>query len=110
MRSLTRILIIFSPLTLLTGCPEEKNLPVTGKELYEYYCATCHTESGAGQFLRGIPPLIKNKALNPKPLNPTQVRHKIKGGPSPDRKMPSFKNISDKEARKIANYIHTLSK
>ncbi len=110
MSLITRILISLYCLSLFSGCTSKNDQPTTGKELYGYYCAPCHTESGAGQFLRGIPPLIQNKMLNPKPLSPTQIRHKIKGGPSPDRKMPSFTNISDDQAKLIAKYIHSLSK
>lgn len=109
MRLLTWILIsIF--LALLNGCTEEKRQPTTGKELYEYYCAACHEESGAGQFFRGIPPLIRNKTLNPVPLSPSQVKHKIQGSATPDRKMPSFANLSDREAKLIALYIQKLSR
>lgn len=96
-------------LVLLSACSEEKGQPSTGKELYEYYCAACHEESGAGQFLRGIPPLIKNKALNPVPLTASQVKHKIQGAASTDRKMPSFASLSDQEAKLIALYIQKLS-
>ncbi len=110
MSSITRILFCLFCLSLFSACTSSNNKPVGGKELYEYYCAGCHGESGAGQFLRGIPPLIQNKMLNPKPLSPTQIRHKIKGGPSPDRKMPSFSNITDKQASQIAQYIQKLSR
>ena len=108
MRLLTGILTILV-LVLLYGCSEEKSQPKTGRELYEYYCAACHGESGAGQFLRGIPPLIQNKFLKTLPLTPSQVKHKIQGSEQPGRKMPSFTNISDNEARLIAHYIRELN-
>jgi mono/diheme cytochrome c family protein len=110
MTTKTRILISLYCLAILNGCSSEKEKPVTGKELYEYYCAGCHGESGAGQFLRAIPPLIQNKMLRKAPLQPSQIRHKIQGGPSPKRKMPSFANITDHEANLIALYIQKLSR
>ncbi len=110
MMRLQKWILICVFLTLFIGCSEEKGQPTTGKELYEYYCAACHQESGAGQFLRGIPPLIRNKALNPIPLSPSQVKHKIQGSAMPDKKMPSFANLSDREAKLIAVYIQQLSK
>lgn len=110
MKNQIKIIIIFSVIVLFNGCNEKKVNPKTGKELFEYYCSACHGESAAGQFLRGIPPLVKNKALRPVPLTPSQIKHKIKKNLDPKSKMPSFANLSDTEARLIANYINTLSK
>ncbi len=110
MRPLTRILVSLFSLSLLSGCTSNNGKPVTGKELYEYYCAGCHRDTGAGQFLRGIPPLIQNKSLNPTPLKSWQVRHKIMSGPSANRKMPSFNNINNEQARLISQYIQKLSR
>ncbi len=108
MRLQTGILVT-TFLVILFGCSEENSQPTTGRELYEYYCAACHGESGAGQFLRGIPPLIQNKFLKTVPLTPSQVKHKIQGPEQPGRKMPSFTNISDNQARQIALYIRELN-
>lgn len=105
-----KVIIAFSCLLFIYGCSKEKETPETGEELFKYYCSPCHGEGASGQFLRGVPPLIKNKALRPVPLTPGQIRHKIQENLDPESKMPNFQNLTDREARLISDYIMTLSK
>jgi mono/diheme cytochrome c family protein len=36
---------------------------MTGPQLYDAYCATCHQARGQGSFDGGLPPLFHNTAL-----------------------------------------------
>jgi len=90
---------------LLVGCDKDiHNHPhlVTGKQLFEYHCATCHRETGKGNFLKGVP---ANKGTR---LNVSQVAHKVRKGGNDKIKMPMYPKMSTEEAALIASYVKQL--
>ena len=102
--SLYTLLIIL--LLLLVSCNKDQhNHPnlSTGKDLFNYHCASCHNKDGSGVFLKGMPAsIVTNK-------NQTDIILHIKEGrPSEPSKMPVYSNMSDKEAQKIAQYLLIL--
>ncbi len=91
-------------IVFLVGCNYDvHNHPelVTGQQLFEYHCARCHKETGTGNFLKGIRP---NKGTR---LTIYQIAQKIYVEEETS-KMPSFPNMSAKEAAKIASYLKEL--
>ncbi|MFK5984377.1 MAG: cytochrome c [Pseudomonadota bacterium] len=100
----TLIIILFS----LFSCSKKNydnhdhNELKTGKEFYSFHCAQCHRESGRGQVMKGIPPIIYSK------LTHSQIRKLIIIGHK-NSKMAVFKTMPKEEARKIARYINKLS-
>ena len=88
-------------LVLLTGC-EKDTTGMSGKELFEYYCAGCHQDGGQGNFLRGIPP---NRGTS---LSLGAIKHKIRNGLGGDTKMPKFPDMPEEQVTAIAAYVKTL--
>jgi len=91
--------------TVLSGCDKDiHNHPelVTGKQLFGYHCASCHTDTGKGNFLKGVPP---NRNTS---LTDWEIAHKIRIEKNDERKMPLYPNMSHQEAEMIANYVKEL--
>jgi len=89
---------------LFQGCSKDAHDHpelVTGKQLFDFHCSGCHKGTGKGNFLKGVP---ANKGTQ---LTIGQLEHKIKSD-AKGSKMPSFKNMSAGEARKIATFLKTL--
>ena len=89
----------------LAGCEKDAHDHpglVTGKQLFEYHCSSCHKKTGEGNFLLGVP---SNKNTE---LSVGQVSHKITSNEVAGNKMPVFKNMSAEESRKISAYVKTL--
>ena len=104
---LNNIPFILLTMLLITACSRDShNHPdlVTGKQLFNYHCSTCHKATGIGRFLKGVP---ANKLTR---LSPGQITHKIVAGTGTgtQAKMPTFPNMPTTEAVKIANYVKTL--
>lgn len=104
------ILLLFLLFTLI-ACSENKpiddhNHPElsTGKELFNYHCASCHGEKGRGKFIDGIPP----NALTKK--TPKMVIQKIRFGDNSQNIMPIFKNMPKDEAKLIVDHLFELKK
>jgi mono/diheme cytochrome c family protein len=98
-------LMLFLTSVIITGCDKDvHNHPelVTGKQLFDYHCAGCHTETGKGNFLKGIPP---NKHSS---LTVWQIAHKLRIDADDKRKMPLYPNMSLQEAEVIADYVKQL--
>ncbi len=90
---------------MFSGCSHDKHDHPdlrTGKQLFDYHCAECHKKTGKGQFLKGIP---ANKGTA---LSAGQVSHKVKFNDGAQSKMPSFPEMSNFEAQKIASYLKKL--
>ena len=73
----------------------------TGKSLFEEHCSTCHRQDGNGMFLKGYPPIRSTE------MDSWQISHKIRGEEE-GRNMPSFSDMTEAEATKIANYVKSL--
>lgn len=88
---------------LLTGCfkqaPDET---ASGEELFNYYCAGCHKESGQGKFLKGIP---ANRLTR---LNRAQVIELVRFGMETKPAMPPIKSLSYLQAKSITNHLWML--
>jgi len=100
-----RCLVLILVATTLSGCDADSHHhpdAVTGKQLFDYHCARCHTETGKGNFLKGVPP---NKQTS---LTVWQIAHKIRIDANDKRKMPLYPNMSAEEAELIADYVKQL--
>ena len=89
----------------LSGCDQDKHEHsklATGKQLFESHCASCHSSSGMGSFVLGIPSNRDTKLLN------IHIRKKIRYGSGPESNMPIFQTMPEKEAIKIVQYLRTL--
>ena len=89
---------------LLASCQSDDhdhNELATGKSLFEEHCSTCHRQDGKGMFLKGFPPIRSTE------MDSWQISHKIRGQEE-GRNMPSFNDMSEAEAVKIANYVKSL--
>ncbi|MCU7938115.1 MAG: cytochrome c [gamma proteobacterium symbiont of Bathyaustriella thionipta] len=93
-------------ISLVMSCNNEQhNHPElnTGKDLYNYHCASCHKKNGSGMFLKGIPANITTNK------NQTEIILHIKNGvQSKQSQMPVFSDMPDGEAYKIANHLLKL--
>ena len=93
-------------LLLLSACSADSHDHphlTTGKQYFEYHCASCHRENGMGLFLKAIPANI----LNDKSYSEI-VYHIRHGSQSSQKSMPVFKKMPDGEVRKIASYLLQL--
>lgn len=90
---------------VLSGCNKDIHSHpelVAGRQLFDYHCASCHSETGKGNFLKGVPP---NKNTS---LTVWQIAHKIRTDANDKRKMPLYPNMSTEEAELIADYVKQL--
>jgi mono/diheme cytochrome c family protein len=69
---------------------------VSGPQLYDAYCATCHQARGQGSFEGGLPSLLQNTALGRENIN-NLVMVMLEGlHRQPNVLMPGFaKELSD---------------
>ena len=94
------------------GVPWPKNRDqLTGAQLYDAHCATCHQASGQGSFDGGLPPLFHNTAVGRSNTNNLVMvvldgieRQATPG--DPEVKMQGFRNImSDVQVATLASYL-----
>ena len=79
---------------------------MTGPQLYDAYCATCHQVQGQGSFEGGLPSLVRNTALGR--INTNNLVMVILGGlhRQPDVLMPGFaRELSDTQVATLGNYL-----
>lgn len=89
----------------LVGCStDQHDHPdlISGQQLYEYHCASCHKADGTGIFLKGVP------ANRDTDLSVWQIIHKVQVGSEEKSAMPSFEKMPQQEASKIAVYLKQL--
>lgn len=85
---------------ILSGCSTEvDNETLTGQQLYEAYCASCHKVNGTGSFLEAIP-ANRNTALSEK-----EIIALILGHDSRAEKMPDFNFLTADQAKRVAVYL-----
>jgi mono/diheme cytochrome c family protein len=79
---------------------------MTGPQLYDAYCATCHQAQGEGSFDGGLPSLFHNAALGRANTN-NLVMVILQGlHRHPDVNMPGFaKELSDPQVAALGNYL-----
>lgn len=88
--------------------PKEYNA-MTGAQIYDAYCATCHQAQGQGTEGGGLPALLKNTSLgHANSNNLVQVLlHGIERHGA-DTVMPGFaQELSDKQITTLGNYLLT---
>jgi len=91
-------------LIMLFGCSRDQHDHpdlITGKDLFNYHCAECHGKDGTGRIVDLIPANI----LTTK--NQREIIEFITNSEQHDR-MPIFKTMPEKEARKIASRLFEL--
>jgi|GEM_PF-1312656 len=78
----------------------------SGEQLYNHHCAGCHKKSGAGNVIKGIPPVLYSK------LSLSDMRKFITIGlEGSEHEHPvHFKTMPKDEARKIIRHVHDLFK
>ena len=104
------ILFLAINLVSLTACNSKRDQHdhpelKTGKEFYNFHCASCHNEDGSGIFLKGIPANIATDK------NKNEIILHITEGSSPKKsKMPIYRNMPDREVKKITEYLLLLKR
>jgi mono/diheme cytochrome c family protein len=79
---------------------------MSGPQLYDAYCATCHQTQGQGSFEGGLPPLLHNTALGRENTN-NLVMVILEGvRRQPDVLMPGFaRELSDTQIAALSSYL-----
>ncbi len=82
---------------------------MTGPQLYDAHCATCHQAHGEGSFDGGLPPLFHNAALGRAKAD-NLVMVILEGVQRqldpPELRMPGFaKTLSDQQIATLASYL-----
>mgnify|MGYP000358963008 CR=1 FL=1 len=102
-----RILMSLILLLSLSSCSRDQHghpSNITNKQLFEIHCAECHTPSGTGSILLGVPANKDTKLLN------YQIRQRIIEGAGGNSKMPVFHDMPEEEANRIITYLRGLSR
>ncbi|MCP8894533.1 c-type cytochrome [Shinella daejeonensis] len=87
------------------GLPEDPEA-MTGPQLYDAYCATCHQAQGQGSFMGGLPSLVHNTALGRE--NTNNLVMVILDGlrRQPEVLMPGFaRELSDTQIATLGSYL-----
>ncbi|WP_076593568.1 c-type cytochrome [Herminiimonas arsenitoxidans] len=97
-------------LNTIRGMPLPKDLnQMTGPQLYDAHCATCHQASAQGSFDGGLPPLFHNTALgrsNSNNLVMVMLDGIQRQTETEEILMPGFKNaLSDQQIATLGIYL-----
>jgi len=88
--------------------PEDPNR-MTGPQLYDAYCATCHQDRAQGSLDGGLPPLFHNTALgraNTNNLVMVMLEGVQRQADAPDARMPGFaRELSDQQIATLGGYL-----
>lgn len=85
--------------------PQDRN-KMTGPQIYDAYCASCHQAQGQGSFEGGLPPLFHNAALGR--LNTNNLVMVTLEGVRRDHgtRMPGFAHeLTDAQVATLGNYL-----
>jgi len=100
----------YADLASIRGQPLPKNLDqMTGPQLYDAYCATCHQDRGQGSFDGGLPALFHNTATGRR--NSNNLVMVILDGiawrtDGSGVRMPGFaRELSDRQIATLGNYL-----
>lgn len=87
---------------------------MTGPQLFDAHCATCHQASAQGSFDGGLPSLFHNTALGHSYANNLVmavldgVQRAPAQGDALETRMPAFRHVlSDQQVTTLANYLTT---
>jgi cytochrome c553 len=81
---------------------------MTGPQLYDAECSTCHQAHGQGSFDGGLPPLFHNTALGRTNTNnlvmvmPDGIHRETE---PPEVPMPGFAKLSDRQLATLGTYL-----
>ena len=82
---------------------------MTGAQLYDAYCSSCHQAEGQGSFEGGLPSLLHNTAVgrsNPNNLLMVILEGVKRGAHGEDVRMQGFADtLSDQQVATLANYL-----
>jgi mono/diheme cytochrome c family protein len=82
---------------------------MTGAQLYDAYCSTCHQAQGQGSFDGGLPSLLHNTAVgrsHPNNLVMAILEGVKRGADGQDIRMQGFANtLSDQQVATLATYL-----
>lgn len=81
---------------------------MTGPQLYDAWCATCHQARGEGSFDGGLPPLFHNTsvgATNTNNVVMVMLEGVHRNVDSPEIRMPAFANLSDRQLATLGAYL-----
>lgn len=81
---------------------------MTGPQLYDAHCSTCHQAQGQGSFDGGLPPLFHNTALggaNADNLVLVMLEGITRHGDVPEVPMPHFAKLSDRQLATLGAYL-----
>lgn len=97
-------------LNSIRGVPLPKDLnEMTGAQLYDAHCATCHQAKGQGSFDGGLPPLFHNAALgraNTNNLVMVMLEGVHRQLDPPEVRMPGFARVlSDRQIATLGTYL-----
>lgn len=97
-------------LASVRGIPWPADLnQMTGPQLYDAHCATCHQAQAQGSFDGGLPALIRNTALgrsNTNNLVMVMLDGITRHGDTPQRLMPGFRTVmSDQQLATLGSYL-----
>lgn len=88
--------------------PKDLN-EMTGPQLYDAHCATCHQARGQGSFDGGLPPLFHNTALgraNTNNLVMVMLEGIQRQADTTEIRMPAFaKQLSDRQIATLGSYL-----
>ncbi|MFC6281834.1 MULTISPECIES: c-type cytochrome [Polaromonas] len=88
--------------------PKDLN-EMTGAQLYDAHCATCHQARGQGSFDGGLPPLFHNTALgraNTNNLVMVMLEGIQRQADTTEIRMPAFaKTLSDRQIATLGSYL-----
>jgi mono/diheme cytochrome c family protein len=94
-----------------TAWPKDPD-KMTGPQLYDAHCATCHQARGQGSFDGGMPPLFHNTALgrgNSNNLVMVMLEGIQRHGKPTEVLMPGFRNtMTDQQIATLASYLTQL--
>ncbi len=82
---------------------------ISGAQLYDAHCSTCHQPQGQGSFEGGLPSLLHNTAVgrsNPNNLVMVILDGVKRGAYGEDIRMQDFaRNLSDQQVATLATYL-----
>ena len=105
--AINRLFLIIFFLGVLFSCKQEPYQQ--GKNLYTYYCESCHMADGSG-LAKLIPPISGAYLSAHRMELPCIVKHGMEGrimvnGVEYDQQMQGFKHLTDAEISNVVNYV-----
>lgn len=81
---------------------DEHQPGASGAAMFARYCARCHGEAGAGNFLKGMPPNRSTRLVR------EAIADRVLRGAAQHGRMPSFPKLSKADALALADHVLAL--